>query len=135
MDVMAEKGAFDEAACCLAHLLGRQSAPSFAFRLRHDAGFSLYSQPYSTRANGPIHREKERGSEEEGRARARKRGAEMKKARERERDRKRGGERDQGVAEGNQAFMVAEKGGQALFKGMEAVEGSEIVLALRPQSA
>jgi hypothetical protein len=31
--------------------------------------------------------------------------------------------------------MVAEKGGQAFFKGMEVVEGSEIVLAMRPQSA
>ena len=40
MDVMmAEKGAFDETACCLAHLIARQSAPRFAICLRRDAGF------------------------------------------------------------------------------------------------
>jgi len=31
--------------------------------------------------------------------------------------------------------MVAEEGGQALFQGKEVVEGFEVVLALRRQSA
>jgi hypothetical protein len=34
--VMAEKGAFDETACCLAHLIRRQSAGRFAIRLRRE---------------------------------------------------------------------------------------------------
>jgi len=88
--MMAEKGAFDEKACCLAHLIARQSASRFAIRLRRDAGFIACIPSPTVHMLTVLYKEGKREGEEEERACARVREAEMKRERERERDRKRG---------------------------------------------